>query len=362
MDFNLSEDHRMLAATLRRFLADNASFESRVAVAHAEPWHSPECWTGLAELGVIGAFLGEKHGGFGGTAEDVGVVFEELGRSLCVEPVLGTLMGVRLLAGFGRLDLVADIVAGESRCALAVFEPGAACDLDAIETEARQGADGWRLTGRKSAVYGAPGARHVLVVARTPQGIGLFLAENPPLVAASMVDGGGIADIPLDALPAACLSPDCAGAIEDALDLGRIALCAEAVGAMAHLIDMTTDYLKQRRQFGGPIARFQALQHRVVDMLVGLEQCRSITIGAVAAYGGPDGRRFTSMAKNLVGRVGTGVAEEAIQLHGGIGMTWEYAGAHYAKRLVMIDHQLGDRDDHSLRLVRLALSAEGAAR
>lgn len=351
MDFNLFEDHQMLADTLRRYLSDNYLIEARNNDAYAAPYHSEKTWAGLAELGVIGAFLPEEQGGFGGGAEDVSVIFEELGRGLCAEPVLGALLGLRLLADNGREDLVAAVIGGEKRVALAVYEPNVACDLAHIEAKARRDGDLWRLSGRKSAIYGGPGADHLLVVARTDQGLGLFLVETPDLIAASMVDGGGIADLVMDDLPAECLSPDCAAQIEDALDLGRIALCAEAVGAMARIIDMTVDYLKQRMQFGRPLASFQALQHRIVDMLVELEQARSITIRAVADFGSADQARSTSMAKNLIGRAATHVAEEAVQMHGGIGMTWEYPGSHYAKRLVMIDHQLGDRNDHVLRMI-----------
>ncbi|WBU59225.1 acyl-CoA dehydrogenase family protein [Paracoccus albus] len=351
MDFNLSEDHQMLSDTLRRFLADNYEIETRNEAAYTAPYHSPEMWESLAGLGTVGAFITEETGGFGGTAEDVSVVFEEMGRALSAEPMLGALMGLRLLADFGQDKIVEAIVGGEARCALAVYEPRVAFDLDHIEATARQDGDQWKLQGRKSAIYGAPGADHVLVVARTDQGLGVFLTTTPPLISAAMIDGGGIADLVMDDLAAECLSADARTQIEDALDLGRIALCAEAVGAASHLIDLTVDYMKQRQQFGRSISSFQALQHRVVDMLVDLEQARSITIAAVAAFGTPDQARKVSMAKNLIGRAGRHISEEAIQLHGGIGMTWEYPGAHYAKRLVMIDHQLGDRTDHLQRII-----------
>lgn len=357
MNFNLSEDHQLLANSLRRYLADNYQIETRNCSAYAAPYHSAGAWAGLAELGVIGAFLSADHGGFGGAAMDVAVVFEELGLRLCAEPVLGTLLGLRLLAKFGRDDLVEAIVAGTARCALAVFEPAATCDLSHVEARARQEGDTWILTGRKSAIYGAPGADCLLVAARTQQGLGLFLLRDPQLVSAGMVDGGGIADLVLDGLPAQCLSVNAQGQIEAELDLGRIALCAEAVGAMSHLIELTVDYLKQRKQFGRRLGDFQALQHRVVDMVVEMEQCRSITLAAVGAYDTGDRARLASMAKNLIGRMGSKIAEEAIQMHGGIGMTWEYPGSHYAKRLVMIDHQLGDRYDHAKRLMRLANGA-----
>ncbi|KRW97548.1 acyl-CoA dehydrogenase family protein [Paracoccus sp. MKU1] len=365
MDFNLSEDHQLLSDSLRRFLAENYDIETRNRTAYAAPFHAPETWSALAELGVIGAFVPEGQGGYGGTADDVAVIFEELGRGLCSEPMLGTLLGLRLLAALGQTDLAARVIDGETRVALAVSEPQVACDLSCLQATARCEGDVWRLSGRKSAVYGAPGADLVLVVARLADAgenaaLGLFLIHAPESIAAPMIDGGGIADIVLDGLQAECLSTDCAELVEDALDLGRIALCAEAVGAMSHLIEITIDYLRQRKQFGRTLASFQALQHRVVDMVVEREQCRSITIAAVAAYGTPAQARTVSMAKNLIGRMGSWIAEEAIQLHGGIGMTWEYPGSHYAKRLVMIDHQLGDRNDHVLRMIRLKPGAPPA--
>lgn len=354
MNFELSEDHQLLSNTLRRYFAESYTIEKRNALAYTAPYYCTDTWAELADLGVLGAFLTEEDGGFGGTAEDVSTVFEELGRGLCVEPMLGALLGLRLLAACGQHDLAQAIVAGGERVALAVFEPHVSCDLSHTEAVARRDGDSWHLSGRKSAIYGAPGADHVLVTARTSLGIGLFRVTAPTLIQAAMYDGGGVADLPMDAMPAECLSEDCATAIEDALDLGRIALCAEAVGTMEHLVEMTIEYLKQRTQFGRSIGTFQALQHRVVDMLVEVAQCRSITIAAIAAYGSPKQARTGSMAKNLIGRMGTMIAEEAIQMHGGIGMTWEYAGTHYAKRLVMIDHQLGDRHDHVQRMLRLS--------
>ena len=167
-----------------------------------------------------------------------------------------------------------------------------------------------------------------------------------------MVDGGGISELRMEGLVADRLGSGTDAALDDALDLGRIALCAEAVGAMDQLIEITIDYLGQRKQFGRSLSHFQALQHRVVDMISAQEQARSITIRAVSSFGTDEQARHTSMAKNLIGRAAQLVSEEAIQLHGGIGMSWEYPGAHYAKRLVMIDHQLGDRYDHAGRLAK----------
>ncbi|MGJ8547169.1 MAG: acyl-CoA dehydrogenase family protein [Sulfitobacter sp.] len=350
MDFNLSEDHQMLSDSLRRFLAEASPVESRNKTAYSAPFHAPALYAQLAELGVIGAFVSEEQGGFGGSAEDVSVIFEELGRALCVEPVLGSLLSLRLLAATGQSALAEQMIAGEMRGAFAFAEPDVSADLSCITAKAEKSGDVWRLTGRKSAVYGAPGADFVLVAAQSGAGLGLYLVQAPDLIAAGMVDGGGIADLVLEGTKAQCLGTDCAALIEETLDLGRIALCAEAVGAADHLVEITRDYLTQRQQFGRPISSFQALQHRVVDMLVELEQCRSITISAVAHFASPLRAKHAAMAKNLIGRMASKIAEESIQLHGGIGMTWEYPGAHYAKRLIMIDHQLGDHHDHIARL------------
>lgn len=352
MDFQHSEEHQLLADSLRRFLADASPMAAHGAKAFTFPYHSPTLWAGLVHLGILGAFVTESHGGFGGTPADVVVVFEEIGRNLCIEPLLGTLMGARLLEHLGRHDLLDNVIAGADRLALAVYEPQVACDLDHLAATARQVDGAWHLDGHKSAIYGAPAATLVLVVARTGSGLGVFLLREPVLVHSAMVDGGGTADLVLSGLRAECLAQDAQPAIEEALDLGRLALCAEALGAMSHLMRLTTDYLQTRKQFGQTLSTFQALRHRAVDMLVDLEQVRSITISAMAQFDGPNRARSAAMAKALTGKLAARFAEEAIQLHGGIGMTWEYPGSHYAKRLVMIDHQLGDRHDQIARMIR----------
>ncbi|WP_346909014.1 acyl-CoA dehydrogenase family protein [uncultured Roseibium sp.] len=353
MNFELSSDLQMLADTLRRFFADHLDIEIRNETAYELPYHAPNIWTKLSELGILGAFLTEKQGGFGGTAQDISTVFEEVGLALCPEPLLGNLMGLRLLAASGRVDLVERTLSGETRVALALVEPEMSTDLDRLSARAELRNGSWQLTGTKTAIYGGPSAECVLIAANTDEGLGLFMCSKPEMVESSMVDGEGISELQMENLSAECLGTDMGEVIADVLDLGCIALCAEAVGAMERLIAMTVDYLGQRQQFGHKLSQFQALQHRVVDMVSALEQARSITIRAVASYGTPDQARHVAMAKNLIGRAAIQVSEEAIQLHGGIGMTWEYAGSHYAKRLVMIDHQLGDRFDHASRLVTL---------
>lgn len=365
MNFNHTDDRRMLSDSLRRYFSEQYGNETRNEVAYQAPYHSPEKWAELAELGVLAALISEADGGFGGSGFDISVVFEEVGRALCPEPLLANLLCLRLLAELSaadeaeqtRTDLIAAISSGQSRAALAIYEPEATDTLSALTTKATQQTGGWQLSGKKSAVYGAPAADVLLVVARTEDTFGVFSVDATAVnqVPFAMIDGGGAAEIELDATPALCIAQGggVAEALALALDTGRLALCAEAVGALDVLLAMTLEYLQQRKQFGTVIATFQALQHRMVDMANEIEQARSITILAASKLGNPASERskYIAMAKNLIGRASLLVAEEATQLHGGIGMTWEYAGSHYSKRLVMLDHQLGDRFQQIHRLL-----------
>tara|TARA_R110000868_G_scaffold101630_5_gene279738 strand:- start:14554 stop:15633 length:1080 start_codon:yes stop_codon:yes gene_type:complete len=356
MNFTQTDDRRMISDSLRRYLADQYPVEHRIKIAYDAPFHDPSKWGALAELGILGALVSEEQGGFGGEGFDIAVVFEEFGRTLCPEPMLGNLMGVRLYAAFGQQDKVDAIIAGTARTALAVFEAEAFTELDEIGATAAKSGDSWTISGHKSLVYGAQAADTLLVAARTPAGkIGLFEVEASAadLHSYAMIDGGGAAEAGFDKTAAVCLSEDAAAEIDAALDAGRLALCAEAVGAMDVLKAITTDYLMQRQQFGRPIATFQALQHRLVDLSIEIEQARSIVIHAAGALDTPGRALAVAKAKNLIGRAGKLVGEEAVQMHGGIGMTWEYAGSHYAKRLIMIDAQLGDTEDQLRRVMEL---------
>lgn len=354
MDFTLTDDQRMLTDMLGRFFREDYPIESRNAAAYETPFHSPEKWSKLAELGIIGALAREASGGFGGSAFDITCVFEEIGRGLCPEPMLGTLMALKALEAVGAEEEIAAVLSGATKAALAVFEVDAFTGLEDIQTTADETGI---LNGRKSVVYGGQSADVVLVAAQHGAGVGLYAVTNPERTGYAMIDGGGAAEILLDNTPSQCLSTDAADILEAALDWGRLALCAEAIGAMEWLHATTVDYLKQRVQFGRPIATFQALQHRIVDLGIEIEQARSITILAASKMDTPERAKTVAMAKNLIGRAATLVAEECIQMHGGIGMTWEYAGSHYAKRLIMIDHQLGDKDDHLTRLMDLEAAA-----
>jgi alkylation response protein AidB-like acyl-CoA dehydrogenase len=305
----------------------------------------------MAELGTLFALAPEDAGGMGGTGFDIAVVFEALGRQITPEPILGACMAARLLSAAGA-DLE-PLLAGATKYAVAISELDAAYELDQIACAATAVGEGYTLSGRKSTVYGGQAADVFLVAAQLNGALAVFQvqASDANVTGYAMIDGAGAAELLLDDTPATLLIADAAQALEDTVNAGIVALCAEAVGAMDVTHAITVDYLKQRKQFGIPIGKFQVLQHRAVDMLTEIEQARSITIKAAAELGGEDASRFASMAKSLIGSAARLVAEEAIQMHGGIAMTWEYPVSHYAKRLIMLDAQLGDTDYHLSRVM-----------
>ena len=315
----------------------------------------------------------EAYGGLGGGGVDLMVVGEAFGRGLVVEPFLATVvLGGALveLAGSDaqKADILPRVAAGEALLAFAHGEPQGRYELAHVATRA----EGGRITGRKSVVINGDTADTLIVSARTAggagdaDGIGLFLvargAAGLTVRGSPTIDGGRSSEVTLEDVRAEPLGKPGAGfpAIEAAVARGIAYLCAEAVGAMEHVCDVTLDYLKTRKQFGRPIGSFQALQHRMVDMRAELEKARSMAILAAARLGAgrTERERAASAAKVTIGRAGRHVAEEAIQLHGGIAMTWEYALSHYAKRLVMIDHLLGDVDHHLERFAALTDDGE----
>jgi alkylation response protein AidB-like acyl-CoA dehydrogenase len=302
-------------------------------------------------MGAPAMLAPEALEGYGGTGFDIAALFEPLGRALCPEPLLGQAMGLAALAACGAQ--AAQAVAGTEKLALAWSEPDMPYGRDGLTTRATQAqGDGWRLTGRKSVVYGGHCADRILVVAVHAGGVGLFAirAADAERIPYGMVDGGGAAELFLDGTPAEALTRQATCALDAAEGAGLVALVWEAVGVADRLVEITADYLRTRSQFGRPIGSFQALQHRAVEMAVALTQMRSIAIRAAASLGTPTQARHAAMAKSLIGRSGRMIAQEAIQLHGGIAMTWEAEVSHYAKRLVMIDAQLGDADWHTEQL------------
>jgi alkylation response protein AidB-like acyl-CoA dehydrogenase len=331
MDFNHTEERRMLADSLRRTLARGAD------------------WAALAELGVLGALFTESEGGFGGTGFDLAVVFEELGRAGSVEPVLEAGLAGGLLADAGRADLVERIIAGDLKVTLGWQEPGLRYDLGPLSTRAENN----RLTGKKSFVTNAEGAGLILVTALhngaphlfalAPDAPGVTLHTTPALM------GGTISELTLTAAPADLIGP---ADLDARLAAATLAVCADTLGVMETVKAMTLDYLRTRTQFGRAIGSFQALQHRMADVAIEIEMARSAVINLSGALTAPDRDRQVSAAKSLIGRTARLVAEESIQMHGGIAMTEAYALAPLARRLIASDHRFGDEDWHLARFLR----------
>ncbi|WP_348762580.1 acyl-CoA dehydrogenase [uncultured Salinisphaera sp.] len=375
MDFSYSDEQRMLADLVTRVVADHYAFDAREGYIASAEGHSPAVWGQFAELGLLAVPFSESAGGFDGGGAELMVVAEGLGRGLVVEPYLGriVLAGCFLdaaLADDKKAEVLEPLIAGEARFALAVHEPAGRYDPHWIETTATQDANGWRLSGRKAAVLAGDSADHLIVIARTggdnpsAEGLSAFWVDADTAgvrrAGYTTIDGQRAAEVWLDdvAVGADALigtEGQAGGALEYALDRGVVALCAEAAGAMEVACDLTLDYLKERKQFGVPIGSFQALQHRMVDMRMNLEKVRSLTLWAACSLEGDatERRQRLAQAKVMVGTAGRKVAEEAIQLFGGMGMMDESSVAHYAKRIVMIDHYLGDANFYKDQLLAM---------
>ena len=373
MNFEHTEDRRMLADTLDRFVAGQCPMETRNAIAYGSTGMSPALWGQFAELGAIGALFPEADGGFGGAGFDIAVVFEALGRGLVVEPFLGALMVGRALATAGtpaQKERIASLIDGSTVAALAHDEPGSHYELARVATQAVRNAQGWALSGAKAVVVQGGAAQLLLVSARTAgavdseDGISLFLvpADAPGVVRRGYgrIDGGGAADIAFEQVQLgadALLGAEGQGfaTLELAVGWGVLALCAEALGAMEVAKKDTLEYLQARKQFGVPIGSFQALQHRMADLLLEVEQARSAVINAAAAMDGERGarERALSAAKFTIGRIGTLVSEESIQMHGGIGMTDAHDAGLYMKRARVTEALFGGASFHRDRYARL---------
>lgn len=370
MDFNHSEERVMLRDTLQRFLSDTYDHEKRRALIASDAPYDADIYQNLAELGVLGALFTEEQGGFGGAGFDLAVVFEELGRAGVIEPMLPAVLAGTVLAETGQTALVEEIISGQRIATLAHGEAEARYDLNHVGTQVVADNGALVLNGTKTHVpYG--GQAQFLVVSaresgdlRDEAGISLFLiaadAEGVTIVDHPNLDGTRgatvtLTDVRLDESASLGTAGQGFALIEKAIARALTALCAEALGAMEASRDLTVAYLKERKQFGVPIGTFQALQHRMADMLIEIEQVRSAAILAAGHLEAErvQRERHVSAAKNMVGRVAALVAEECIQLHGGIGMTDEYALSHFARRLTLIDHVFGDVDHHLMRFISL---------
>ncbi|MBR0678862.1 pimeloyl-CoA dehydrogenase small subunit [Roseomonas eburnea] len=377
MDFDLSEDQRLLQDSLSKLLKDKYGFEQRKGYMASETGWSREVWAAYAELGLLGMPFAEEDGGLGYGAVETMIVTEQMGRSLTLEPFMSTVvMGGGFLrhgaTAEQRAAMVPEIAAGTLLLAFAHTEPQSRFDLHDVATTAKKDGAGWVIDGRKGVVVHGDTADRLIVTARISgarrdrDGIGVFLvpadAQGVTRRGFGTADGQRAADITFDGVKvgAEALLTGSGGGIalvERVADETIAAMAAEAVGCMEAAKDLTVDYLKTRKQFGRPIGSFQALQHRAAEMMVCLEQARSMAMLAAMMASEPDAaerRRQMRAVKVEVGRNARFVGQQTVQMHGGIAMTMEYAGGHYLKRLTVIENMFGDMDHHLA-----ALSEEG---
>ena len=369
MDLSLNELQTMLADSVSKFIDNEYDFDTRQKYAASERGFSDEVWSTFAELGWTAVPFAEEDGGIGGGPVDVMVFMQSLARGLVVEPYLSNIV----LAG-GVLSRAANegqrerwlhpVIAGELHATLGWHEPQSRYDIANVATTATQDGDEWVLNGVKGVVLNGDTADLVIVPARTAgdatdtDGITLFAVPAASLSrsAYATVDGLRAAEISLSDVRVAAdnvLGPVGGGfaALDETIDDAILAVCAEAVGIMHVLKDKTVEYSKQRQQFGVPIGTFQALQHRMVDMLMACEKAQSLLMWAVMTRAeGGDVKRAVSSIKYLVGTAGQELGEEAVQIHGGMGVTWDLDVAHFFKRLTVINHIFGNADFHLDRL------------
>lgn len=375
MDFNFTEEQSMLRDTVASFLQDKYDFEARRKIVASDSGWRQDHWAAFAnELGILGAPFSEELGGLGGGPIENMIVMEEFGKALVVEPYLGTVViGGGFLKHSGHAsasDLIAGVIGGETVIAFAYAEPQARYNWANLKTTAKKEGAGYVLNGHKAVVVGAPWATHLIVTARTggsqseANGVSVFLVDKNAAGVVTRdyptVDGQRASEVYFEnvSIPAEALVGD-EGAglplVEKVIDEATAAVCAEAVGCMRRLHEGTLDYARQRKQFGQPIANFQVLQHRMVDMFINLEQSVSMTYMATIKVGDDAERaKAVSSAKVQIGKACKFVGQQAIQIHGGMGMTDELAIGHYFKRATMIEGLFGSVDHHLRRYENLS--------
>ncbi|PKB14422.1 hypothetical protein B0I00_2010 [Novosphingobium kunmingense] len=376
MDLSYTETQDMLRDTLARFLADTYDFETRKKMIASPEGRDPGIWRALsAELGLTSAPFAEEYGGMGGGHLENLIMMEELGKVIAIEPWLQTVVigggALQAVGGAVASEVIPRIIAGDCVIAWAYAEPTGRYDLANVATTAKKDGAGYVLSGHKAVVYAAPWATHLLVTARTGgsqrerAGVDLFLvdARSTGITRRDYptVDGFRASEIYFEnvAVPAEALLPGGIDLIERIADEAAMAVCAEGTGIARKLLEGTVEYTKQRKQFGQPIGKFQALQHRMADMLVEAEQIASMTLMGTLKLGLPavERKAAVSLAKAKVARSIKFVGQSAIQTHGGIGITMELAIGHYFKRATMIENQFGSADVHLDRYEALTLAA-----
>jgi alkylation response protein AidB-like acyl-CoA dehydrogenase len=380
MDFNFTEEQQLLADTVKRFVREDYTFEKRREIVASPDGWSREVWAKLAELGLTALNVPEAHGGLNAGPVDTMLVMNALGEGLVVEPylaaaVLAPALIARLADEKAAGELFEGLVSGERIVIVAHQEPLSRGEVQYVQTRAEKSGDGYVLNGHKAVVIHGGAADELLVTARTSgqpgdrDGVSVFRvdpkAPGVKVTSYKTFDGQRAADIELkDVKVAADRRLGAEGgafeAIEAAHDIALSALCAEAVGIMKAVNAATLDYTKNRKQFGQPIAKFQVLQHRMVDMFIHSEQALSMSYLAAIKCVDPDPaerRRALSAAKVVVGQAARFVGQQAIQLHGGMGMTDELMVSHHFKRLTAIDLSFGDTDFHLQKFIALSQTA-----
>ena len=375
MDFNLTGEQEQLGETVQRFVARQYPFETRKAILKSKEGFSRETWAGLAELGLLGLQVPEEHGGIGAGAIETLLTMTAIGRGLLLEPflqsaILATVL-IRELGSAGQKEAHLPRLADGSLIAVPAHgERDARYDLAQVATTATRDGKDYLLAGEKAVVLHAPSAELLLVSARTSEridseaGISLFLvprdASGVSLRPYPTLDGQRAADVSLQRVrvPASALLGPEGGAfpvLSAAFDVGIAAVCAEAVGALQASLDATIEYAKTRKQFGQPIGKFQALQHRMADMLMHVEQARSMSYLAAVRCTEKSAaarRKTLSAAKVLIGQACRFVGQQAVQIHGGMGMTDELMISHHFRRLTAIELSLGDTEHHLEQFMR----------
>ena len=368
MNFELSEEQKMIQQSVERFVQDNYDLNTRIKLSTDESGYSAEYWNSMAELGWLGLPFGEADGGFGGNQIDTLVVMEQFGRGLVLEPYLASVvMGGGAIKRGGsdslKAEILPELIEGKRQLSFAYAEPQSRFDLDDVVTSARKEGNSFILNGHKSMVQNAESANQIVIVARTSggqvdqQGITLFLVdgdadgltrENFPTV-----DGLRASEITLESV--SVKEERVIGSVDGGFEILQavandaiLALSAEAVGAMEVLYKDTVDYTQQREQFDHALSEFQVLQHRMVDMFMEYEQCKSMLFRAtMEIVQDPKAAQKTIHGlKYLIGKAGIFVGENAVQLHGGMGVTEELRIGHFFKRLLVIDSMFGNSDYH----------------
>ncbi len=373
MRFTPTPEQQQLGDMVQQFLGEQYGFDQRRKILDSPEGFSREIWSKLGELGLLSLQVPEEQGGMAPAVVETLLTVTAMGKAMLLEPYLSSaVVATAMIRELGskqqKDELLSAMASGERIAAPAHFEPGARWDLDHVTTAAKRAGGAFTLQGRKSVVQHAPAADVLLVSARTAAGVSLFAVQRDAagvsLTPYRTVDGQCAAEVALAGAPGALIGEEgrAAAAISGAFDLGLAALCADAAGALQATLDATLEYTRMRKQFGVPIGKFQALQHRMADMLIHVEQARSMSyLAAMRAAEPPsrERRRALAAAKVVVGNACRFVGQQAVQLHGGMGMTDEVAVSHLFRRLTALELQLGDTGHHLEQFVAASAQAEG---